>query len=190
MSSSSLFKWRHMAQTRRGRAESRLAGGRRPFYFITQAEIEFGGDADIQFDGVLGRLSAVDAREIVGNHLVNGDNFFILIEVDNIERNFRVLHPEAAPVFKIPCEEHAVIQRHRLAIHQPARSVVVGIGEFQVEKSPAYGRLDDRQGNDSRVRRLRGGRTGRGGRGGFLIASERRQQNGKQEETRSQECGS
>ena len=101
--------------------------------------------AEVQFNGVLGGEITRNRGQIVRLHLVNRDNSFRMIEINNIERKPRVLHPEIEHLLIGEDEQHPVIARHAVTLHQTLFQVRFAPGDLELESFLADAHVDGRK---------------------------------------------
>src|SRR5690349_12300806 len=73
----------------------RFAGVGRDGQDVADLDAGVGGGAVVQLDGVFGGAEAGNAGLVEGFHLADGDDLAGGVEVDDVERDERVAHPEA-----------------------------------------------------------------------------------------------
>jgi hypothetical protein len=108
------------------------------FQFVTRLCAEFSRFSRIQLQNVLGRTftGIVGAtwgatRRGVFRHADQGK---LLVEIEDVQWNLRVFHPEGSSRFARKQKQHAVIVWHAFPKHQAQLLLVCGLGQLNRER--------------------------------------------------------
>ncbi len=94
-------------------------------------------DALVQLDGILYPPCAEDVRVIVRLHWLDRIDAAISVKVDHIQRKSHIVHPEFKRRFIGKGENHSMVARHGIPLHQAEAAVLAIGGDFERESARA-----------------------------------------------------
>jgi hypothetical protein len=98
--------------------------------FVARFDAAVGSLTGIEFDSVLGGAVTWDGIKLVRVHVMDRDHRSAGIEIDNVQRDARVFHPEIAWLGVGEDEDHAMVIRHGIALHEAVLALCVTSGNF------------------------------------------------------------
>ena len=128
------------------------------FEGVAEGEGEGFAGAGVEFEGEFGGGGGFDGGFVLGFEGVDVDDFAGFVEVDEVEGDEGVFHPEAVVVGFFEDEEHAAVFGEGGTIHETELAFGVGVGDFDGEGLVFDGEVDGGEGECG----LRGGVTGLG----------------------------